>query len=108
MNRTLRDIAHIRTGDKGPLTTISVACHEVGDYPLLVAELTSEVVAAHLGTRIHGRPTRYELPKVAALLFVCRRDPIDTVNTSLHLDRHGKTIGSRLYDVELSETSDAR
>lgn len=101
MSRLLGDIAHIRTGDKGPLTTISVTCDSPDDYALLAERLSSELVARRLGDRIVGIEGRYELPKTESVLFVCVRAPADTVNTSLHLDRHGKTIGSALYGLEL-------
>lgn len=101
MKQSLRDIAHVRTGDKGALATVSVTCDERRRYPLLVAQLSSEVVARYLGPRIRGRIVRYEIPELATILFVCPKAPRDTVNTSLYLDRHGKTLGSSLYDVEL-------
>lgn len=104
MSRSLHDMAHIRTGDKGPLITISVSCHDPGDYSLLAARLTTELAARHLGERIAGVVSRYELPKIATILFVCRRHPGDTVNTSLYLDRHGKTLGFALYDIEFGES----
>lgn len=101
MKVSLRDIAHIRTGDKGSLSTVSVTCHEPAHYPVLADQLSSELAATCLGPRIRGRLVRYELPRQATILFVCPRDPKDTVNTSLYLDRHGKTLGSSLYDIEL-------
>ncbi|MGA9595002.1 MAG: hypothetical protein WBV06_02505 [Acidimicrobiia bacterium] len=103
MSRLLRDIAHVRTGDKGPLTTISVTCHDQEAYQLLAERLTSEVATRHLDGRIAGVEARHELPKIATVLFVCRRHPGDTVNTSLYLDRHGKTLGAALYDIEFDE-----
>jgi hypothetical protein len=103
VSRLLGDVAHVRTGDKGPLTTISVTCDEAEDYPLVAGRLTSELAARYLEGRIAGLVSRYELPQIATVLFVCRRRPGDTVNTSLYLDRHGKTLGAALYDVELDE-----
>jgi len=103
MSKRVHDIAHIRTGDKGPLTTISVTCHDPEDYAQLVAGLTSARAARYLDDRITGIVDRYELPQIATVLFVCRRHTGDTVNTSLHLDRHGKTLGSTLYEIELDE-----
>jgi len=101
MSRTLHDIAHIRTGDKGPLTTISVTCYEATDFPLLAAGLTTELAARFLGERIVAVESRYELPELATVHLVCRREATDTVNTSLYLDRHGKTLGSTLYEIPL-------
>jgi hypothetical protein len=42
---------------------------------------------------------RYEMPGIATLMFVCERAPEDTVTTSLHRDRHGKTRSGHLLDL---------
>lgn len=101
MRCSLRDIAHVRTGDKGALVTISVTTYERQHYSVLVDQLTSDAAVALLGQRVKGDVVRYELPRLASLLFVCSRDPHDTVNTSLYRDRHGKTLGSALYGCEV-------
>ncbi len=101
MSRFLGDIAHVRTGDKGSLTTISVTCYDADDYALLAGHLTSELAGRYLGKRIVAVEERFELPQIATVLLVCRRQAQDTVNTSLYLDRHGKTLGSALCDIEL-------
>ena len=44
----LREIAHSRTGDKGNTSNISVIAYDARHYPLLLAEVTSERVKAHL------------------------------------------------------------
>jgi len=101
MSRPLCEVAHIRTGDKGTLTTISVTCFDRADYRYLSERLTTELALRYLDARISGVESRYELPGIATILFVCRRYDGDTVNTSLYEDRHGKTLGSALYGAEL-------
>jgi len=100
--RDLYDVAHMRTGDKGNLVTISVTAFDPADYPLLVRDVTPEVVGRHLGDRIVRKPIRYEMANIHTLLFVCERSGRDTVTTSAYLDRHGKSLGSALDSIQVS------
>ncbi|MGW6795310.1 AtuA-related protein [Streptomyces chartreusis] len=95
----LRELAHARTGDKGHLVTMAVVARNKTDYRQLREHLTPQVVREHLAGRISGNVARFEMPGTTTLLFVCERDPTDTVNTSLHRDRHGKTLSGDLLDL---------
>lgn len=99
----LREIAHSRTGDKGNTLNVSVICHDPSHYSHLRAELTPERVKAWLGSVVHGRVTRYELPKLAALNFVLGEALGGGVTRSLALDAHGKSVSSALLDIEISK-----
>jgi hypothetical protein len=68
--QTLYDLAHARTGDKGNRINISVIARRAEDYPLLVAQVTEQRVAAHFAHRQPSRVTRYLLPNLAAMNFV--------------------------------------
>ena len=98
----LRDIAHVRTGDKGDSSQISVIAYRESDYPLLVDELTEERVRAHLGRLPITSVRRYELPGLGALSFVLEGALGGGVTRSLSLDAHGKTLGAQLLDLGFS------
>jgi len=98
----LHDLAHCRAGDKGTLSTLSVVPFDDADYPLLVDELTSDRVRAHLAQWVGGRVVRFELPRISALQFVCEGVLDGGVTTSLALDTHAKSLSSRLLAMELS------
>ena len=97
----LHEIAHCRAGDKGDTSTLSVFPHDDRDYPRLVREVTAERVRRHLAGHVQGEVVRYELPNLCALQFVCRQALDGGVTTSLALDTHGKTLGSRLLGLVL-------
>jgi hypothetical protein len=101
MRRSLVDIAHARAGDKGDTSTICLFPYDSTMYRHLVREVTAERVRAHLGDRIRGDVTRYELPNVMGLLFVCERSLDGGVTTSLLLDRHGKGLGHLLLAMSI-------
>lgn len=101
MRILLHELAHCRAGDKGNIATLSVFPYADEDYPLLVRELTTDRVRAHLARYIGGDVQRFELPRITALQFVCHGIIDGGVTTSLTLDTHGKTLSSRLLALAL-------
>lgn len=99
--RTLREVAHSRTGDKGDTSTVSVIAYAAADYPLLERYVTVERVRAHLGDVVRGEVVRYTLPQLGALNFVMRGALAGGVTRSLALDGHGKSLSSALLSLEL-------
>jgi len=101
--RTLRQIAHSRTGDKGDTSNISLIAYEAADYPLLARHVTAERVKAHFADIVRGDVTRYELPRLGALNFVLEGALGGGVTRSLSLDAHGKGLSSALLSMEIPD-----
>ncbi|MCC2109636.1 MAG: hypothetical protein KDJ40_19595 [Hyphomicrobiales bacterium] len=99
--RKLRDIAHSRTGDKGETSVISLIAFDEADYPLLRDLVTADRVRAHFAGILHGEVIRYEIPSLGALNFVLHKALAGGVTRSLALDAHGKSLSSRLLDMEI-------
>ncbi len=99
--RKLRDIAHSRTGDKGNTSVISLIAFDETDYELLRENVTAERVKAHFAGVVHGDVARYEIPSLGALNFVLQNALGGGVTRSLALDAHGKSLSSRLLDMEI-------
>lgn len=97
----LREMAHARAGDKGPIVNVGVMAFDRQDYPRLVRDLTAERVRAHLADLIEGEVIRYTLPNVGALNFVLQRSHGNDVTRSLALDAHGKSLSFALLNLEL-------
>lgn len=102
MKQKLYEIAHSRAGDKGNTLTVSLIPFEAKDYALLVREATVEKVKKHLKEVVQGEIVRYELPNIAALLFVCHQALAGGVTTSLAMDTHGKTLSYALLEMEIN------
>jgi len=98
----LRDIAHVRTGDKGDISQIAVFAYRPEDYPRLLASVTSERVAAHLRGISSRSITRHELPGLHAINLILEGALLGGVTRSLALDAHGKTLGAQLLDLPIS------
>lgn len=97
----LRDIAHARAGDKGDTAILSLFPLDDAHYAWLVATVTAERVKEHLADFISGEVTRYEVPEICGLQFVCSHALAGGVTTSLALDSHGKTLSSRLLGMQV-------
>ena len=99
--KTLYELAHARTGDKGNKINISLIAYRAQDYGLLVAQVTPERLAAHFAHRQPTGITRYLLPGLGAMNFVLE-DVLDGgVNDSLNLDMHGKGLSFHLLTLSV-------
>ncbi len=103
MKIKLYDIAHSRAGDKGNTLTLSLIAYQEEDYALLLEKVTAAAVKSHLEKIVSGEITRYELPHLAALQFVCQAALVGGVTTSLSLDPHGKTLSFALLEMEIDK-----
>jgi hypothetical protein len=99
--RYLREFAHARAGDKGDTAILSVFPLDDEDFEWLSAHLTAQRVKAHLSDYIAGKVTRYEVPAICGLQFVCTHALDGGVTTSLALDSHGKSLSSRLLGMRV-------
>ena len=97
----LHQIAHGRSGDKGNRLNINVIAYEQRHWPVLLAEVTAERVAALFAHRGVTQVTRYELPRLAALNFVIEDALEGGVNSSLGLDTHGKCLSYLVLGMDI-------
>jgi hypothetical protein len=101
MTIKLYDIAHSRAGDKGNTLTLSLIPYQADDYPQLCTQVTAEAVKKHLAGIVAGDITRYELPNLPALQFVCQQALTGGVTTSLTMDTHGKSLSYALLEMSI-------
>ncbi len=97
----LYDIAHSRAGDKGNTLTLSLIPYDESNFDMLCATITVEKVKNHLNDIVAGDITRYELPNISSLLFVCQDALLGGVTTSLAMDAHGKTLSYALLEMDI-------
>ena len=89
-------IAHARAGDKGDVSNISLIAYLDSGWKVINDLATEERVLdifRHLGAT---QVKRFELQSLKALNFVIQSALGGGVNSSLRLDRHGKTLSSHL------------
>ena len=95
----LIELAYARSGDKGDTSNIGVIARRPEDLPLLRAQLTEDAVAAYLAHVARGRVTRYDLPGIHALNFVCEQALGGGGMASLRNDPLGKGMAQVLLTM---------
>ncbi len=94
--------AHGRTGDKGNRSNISVIAWHPDLYPLLVSQITEEILVRQFSHRRPSHVARYLLPHLHAMNFVLDNVLDGGVNDALNLDSHGKALSFLLLDLPLT------
>lgn len=97
----VKDLAHIRTGDKGDTCNIAVIAYDAESYVYLKKRLTADIVADFYSELVKGDVKRYEVDSLLGLNFVMTHALDGGVSRSLRLDRHGKGLGMALMELEL-------
>jgi hypothetical protein len=99
MQTILRHVAHVRSGDKGDRSTLSVIAYHPDFYPLLCAQVTEARVRARFGAAVRGAVTRYEIAAIGALNFVLDGALGGGVSRSLAIDVYGKALCAAVLDL---------
>jgi len=92
-------IACARSGDKGDTSNIGVIARRAELLPVLREQVTAERVAAFLAHLVQGPVTRYEVPGILALNFVCERALGGGGMASLRNDPLGKGMAQMLLSM---------
>jgi hypothetical protein len=101
MRVRLQHVAHVRAGDKGDTSNISVIAYDEALYPVLKEQLTADRFRAFYGGAIQGAVERYEIDRLGALNFVAHGALGGGVSRSLSLDNYGKALGAAILGFEL-------
>jgi hypothetical protein len=103
MPRLLRDIAYVRSGDKGDLCTAGLIARTEPDYPLLLKSVTPEKVKQLYGDWVKGAVTCYPMDNIRALVVVMEGALGGGATRTLRLDQTGKAMGHALLRLPVVE-----
>ncbi|MEM8752215.1 MAG: hypothetical protein AAGF90_04495 [Pseudomonadota bacterium] len=92
MRVPLHAVAHGRAGDKGDASNVSVIAYLPAAWPAIRDQIDEAAVMAIFAPLGATEARRYELPRLHALNFVVEGALGGGVNSTLALDRHGKTL----------------
>ncbi|BAT61395.1 hypothetical protein GJW-30_1_03952 [Variibacter gotjawalensis] len=101
MRVKLQHAAHVRSGDKGNTSNITVIAYEPDLYPILKDQLTADKFKAFYAGIVTGKVTRYEVDKLGVLNFVAEGALGGGVSRSLSLDNYGKALSAAVLGFEL-------
>lgn len=68
--RLLRDVAYVRSGDKGDTVTIGVIARTPGDYRSIVDSVDEQAVQELFGDWLKGRVDIYRMDNIHAVVVV--------------------------------------
>lgn len=97
----LGEFAMARSGDKADLVNVALFAPDDSYYELIKSAVTAEVVKVHLGRLVLGKVTRYEIPNLRALNFVCEQALDGGAPKSIRADNLGKAMGAHLLALEI-------
>jgi hypothetical protein len=97
----IRELAHGRSGDKGDVCNVGLIAYDERGYEILRREATAERVREHFADLVKGEVTRYEMPNIHALNYVCRGALNGGGTLSLRSDHLGKVMYAWLLRMEI-------
>lgn len=97
----LRYVAQARSGDKGNTINIALFAPNAAIYGVLMREVTAERVKKHFAGLVDGEVTRYLLPNLQAMNFVCKEALGGGGSASMRMDNLGKCYASNLMRLEI-------
>lgn len=101
----LWEVAFVRSGDKGDTADLNLFAPDRAVYDALSAQIDADRVAALLDGFVAGPVTRFTLPRVLALKYVCEGALGGGAAASLRADNLGKSLAGAVLrlTVELPD-----
>ena len=95
----LIQLAYARSGDKGDTSNIGIIARQAVLLPYIKAAVTEASVAAWLAHLVKGQVTRFDLPGIHAVNFVCEQALGGGGMSSLRNDPLGKGMAQMLLSM---------
>jgi hypothetical protein len=100
----LIQLAYARSGDKGDTSNIGIIARQAAYLPYIKAAVTVDSVSAWLAHLVKGQVTRYDLPGIHAINFVCEQALGGGGMSSLRNDPLGKGMAQMVLDMPVRLT----
>lgn len=97
----LREVAHMRPGEKIDLMNIAIMAWREEDYPIIRDQLTLERMRDFFAPVSYGNAVRYELPNLSALNFVFDGMLSGGRTRTIALEESGRLLTCMVYDLTL-------
>ncbi len=101
MTALLKEIAYVRSGDKGDTITIGVIAKTPADYETLRRSVTPDSVRALFGDWVKGEITVYDVPNLHSLSVFMRNALGGGATRTLRLDQTGKSVGNAILRLPI-------
>lgn len=94
-------LAYGRSGDKGDTSNIGIMARHEKYLPVLRSQLTEGAVLSYMAHLVRGKVTRFELPGLGAINFVCEEALDGGGMASLRTDPLGKSMAQILLSMPI-------
>ena len=101
MDINIAQIAHTRSGDKGPNSNVGLIFYSEKVYEWAKIYITSELVKKHFHNIVKGNVERYEMDNLLALNFILKDSLGGGGSESLLNDAQGKTHGQAFLTMKV-------
>lgn len=101
MAALLKDIAYVRSGDKGDTITIGVIAKTPQDYETLRRSVTPEAVKRLFGDWVKGDVQVFDVPNLHSLSVFMRGALGGGATRTLRLDQTGKSVGNAILRLPI-------
>lgn len=105
--RQLREIAYVRSGDKGDVCSIGVIARSPDAYPALVRTVTPENVKALYGSFVKGPVRVFPMDNIHSVMVVMEGALGGGATRTLRLDQTGKSLGNAMLRLAVVEGASA-
>ena len=105
MAALLKDIAYVRSGDKGDTVTIGVIAKTPEHYDTLRRSVTPAAVKALFGDWVKGDVQVFEVANLHSLSVFMRGALGGGATRTLRLDQTGKSLGNAILRLPIVQAS---
>jgi hypothetical protein len=100
---SLRELAYVRSGDKGDIASVGVIARTPAVYERVVGAVAPERVQELLGDWVEGPIRVHRMDNVHAVMVVLHRGLGGGSTSTLRLDQTGKSLGTALLRLEAAD-----
>jgi len=99
----LRDLAYVRSGDKGDVVSVGVIARTPDFYEQVVAATAPDKIKTLLGDWVRGPVERHRMDNIHAVIVVLRGGLGGGATSTLRLDQTGKALGNALLRLQVAD-----
>jgi len=99
----LRDLAFVRSGDKGDVVSVGVIARDPAFYERVFDAVAPNKVQALLGDWVRGPVERHRMDNIHAVIVILRLGLGGGATSTLRLDQTGKSLGNALLRLEAAD-----
>lgn len=103
MTLQIKDIAYVRSGDKGDVCSVGLVARGPKEYAALLTSVTPKEVKTLYGDWIQGEVECYPMDNIGALVVVMRQALGGGATRTLRLDQTGKSLGHALLRLPVRD-----